>query len=72
MDTQTLMVLKHLQSGRTITNIEATNLYGATRLGDIIFRLRKKYKIVTIMTEGTNRYGGKTRYGVYKLVGENE
>jgi len=72
MDTQTLMVLKHLQSGKTITNIEATNLYGATRLGDIIFRLRKKYKISTVMTGGVNRYGRVTRYGVYKYIGEKE
>ena len=72
MDTQTLMVLRHLQSGRTITNLEATNLYGATRLGSIIFRLRSKYKISTIMTDGVDRYGRKTRYGVYKYIGEKE
>lgn len=44
-------VLKHLQINRTITSMEAINLYGATRLSAIIFNLRKKgYNIKTNMS----------------------
>ena len=34
-------VLEHLQKNNTITSMEAIDLYGATRLSDIIFKLRK-------------------------------
>ncbi len=48
---KTEAVLRHLQSKKykhSITSVQAINLYGATRLSDIIFKLRKRgYDIVS-------------------------
>lgn len=60
-------VLEHLKTYGTITSMEAIDNYGATRLSAIIFNLRKKYNISTIMTDGVDRYGNASRYGIYKL-----
>ena len=49
--TQTNDVLMHLKEHGTITTNEANELYGATRLGDIILRLRKHHIIETIMED---------------------
>lgn len=67
--TQTQDVLKYLQSHkRGITSIEAINRFGATRLSDIIFRLRKKgYKITTENNLVKNRYGRQVLVSTYKL-----
>lgn len=65
--TKTKKVLNHLQEKGTITSWEAIQNYGATRLSSIIFNLRKKYDIDTIMTEATDRYGNNSRYAVYKM-----
>lgn len=68
--TQTQVVLDHLQNRGSITSMEAIELYGATRLADIIFRLRKQgYIIVTVDHETTNRFGQPTRYAEYKYEG---
>lgn len=62
-------VLKHLQSGKTITSMEAINLFGATRLSAIIFDLRKAgFNIVTNNVIGKNRYGNPVSYAEYKLI----
>ena len=46
--TKAQRVFNHLQSGRSITPIEALDLYGSFRLSGIISRLRKRgYFIVT-------------------------
>ena len=70
-NTQTNAVLNHLQKNGTITSMEAIVLYGATRLSDIIMRLRTKYDIDMQMQESTteNRYGRKSRYGLYIYKG---
>lgn len=67
--TQTSDILKYLQSHkRGITSIEAINRFGATRLSDIIFRLRKKgYNIVTENNLVKNRYGRQVLVSTYKL-----
>lgn len=67
--TQTQDVLKYLQSHkRGITSLEAINRFGATRLSDIIFRLRKKgYNIVTENNLVKNRYGRQVLVSTYKL-----
>lgn len=67
--TQAAEVLAHLQSGKTITSIEAINLFGATRLSAIIFDLRQAgQNITTNMVTGKNRYGNSTQYAQYKLI----
>lgn len=65
---QTDAVLEHLKKHKGITSIEAINLYGATRLAAIIFCLRKKYNIITVTHETTNRFGKTTHYAEYRLV----
>ncbi|NRB03666.1 MAG: hypothetical protein HRU30_10435 [Rhodobacteraceae bacterium] len=41
IETQTQQILDHLQSGKSITPIEALNEYGCFRLGARIYDLRK-------------------------------
>lgn len=68
--TQTQAVLEYLQNHGSLTSMEAIELFGATRLADIIFRLRKQgYIIVTVEHETTNRFGQSTRYAEYKYEG---
>ena len=40
--TQKQAVLEHLQKHGSITSLEAINLYGATRLSSIIYKLKHK------------------------------
>ena len=67
----TVKIKNHLLRYGKITSLEAINLYGITRLADVIYKLRRKDKTITIDTEmvyGRDRYGDPTRYGVYHLV----
>lgn len=65
---KTTEVLKHLQTYGCITSLEAIDLYKATRLSDIIFRLRKRgVKIQTIDIPFVDMYGTKSAYGKYVL-----
>jgi len=50
MKTQKQSVLEHLQKRKSITSWEAITMYRATRLADIIFKLKNEgYKIIAIM-----------------------
>lgn len=61
-------VLEHLQSGKTISSMEAFELYGATRLSAIIFDLKERgHDIETVMVDGHDRYGAKVRFARYRL-----
>ena len=44
-------------------------MYGATRLAAIIFDLRGKYDIDTIMMDDIDRYGNTCKYGKYVYKG---
>ena len=56
-------VYLHLKKHRHITSWEAINLYRATRLADIIYKLKNLgFKIETVMVEGEN-----TRFARYFL-----
>lgn len=62
------MVLQILSSGRGLTAAEALNTYGIGRLASRICELRKaSYPILSIRTQGTNRYGEKVYYDTYRL-----
>ena len=62
-------VLKYMQSHRGITSIQAIEKFGATRLSDIIFRLRQEgYEIETEQITTKNRYGHSTTYAKYSLI----
>ena len=66
---QLKLVLNHLQIHKTITSMEAINLYGATRLSAIIFDLRKAgHNIVTHTKVSKNRYGNSVSYAEYELI----
>ena len=66
---KTQVVLEHLKQYGTITSLEAIDKYGATRLSDIIYRLRKQgMNIETTDMPFTDRYGTKSKYGKYVLV----
>jgi hypothetical protein len=66
--TQTESVLAHLEKYGSITSMEAIKLYGATRLSDIIFRLRRRgYTITTERFVVKTRYDRKTRPAKYIL-----
>ena len=64
---KTRAVLEHLQKHGNITSWEAIQQYRATRLSAIIFNLRDKYDIDTIMMEGED-----SRYGKYVYHGLKE
>ncbi len=69
--TQTSEVLNYIKKHKKgITSMQAIEMFGATRLSSIIFGLRKKYDIETILEEGTNRYGGTMQYARYVFKGE--
>ena len=68
MDTKTAKVLNHLKNRGSITSWDAIENYHATRLSAIIFNLRKKYVIHTVMID--NGYG--TRYAKYIYKGEKK
>ena len=62
-------LLAWLQSGRTITPMEAINELGCYRLGARIWDLRREgYTIVTTMVETKDRHGERCRFASYKLV----
>lgn len=62
-------VLQHLQTYKTITSMDAINLYGATRLSAIIYDLRDAgYNIKTHSKVTKNRYGNITTYAEYELI----
>lgn len=62
-------VLKHLRTYGCITSLEAIEKYKATRLSDIIYRLRNRgIKIDTIDIPFVDAYGTKSAYGKYVLV----
>ena len=65
---KTEKVLNHLRTFGCITSLEAIELYKATRLSDIIFRLRNRgMKIQTIDIPFVDSCGTKSIYGKYVL-----
>lgn len=65
---KTRKVQLHLIEKGSITSWEAIKEYGATRLSSIIFNLRARgMNIETVMTEFIDKYGDKSKYGVYVL-----
>ena len=67
---QSKALINHLKTKGSITSMEAFKLYGITRISSLLFSLRDRYNIDTVMIETTNRYGEHTRYGRYYYRGE--
>lgn len=56
-------ILRHLQSGRSLSPLEALERYGSFRLGARIHELKKRgHRIETIMAERNGK-----RYAEYRL-----
>ena len=64
-------VLEYLKTHKKgITSMQAFDLFGATRLSAIIFKLREEYIIESVRCEGKNRYGTKVFFDRYVLIKE--
>lgn len=68
---QTTKVRNHLIRFGIITDAQARDLYGISRLSGVIYKLRYKIepymKIRTEMVYGRNRFGQPVQYGKYIL-----
>ena len=65
---KTTSVLDHMREHGSITQMEAIELFGATRLSAIVFNLRKKGCDIETVTMGmTDRYGHAVNYAKYVL-----
>lgn len=65
-DNQTSRILRRLQSGRTITPLEALRDFGCFRLGARIWDLRQLgYDITKTLTESDD---GRKRWAKYRLT----
>ena len=70
---KTTEVLRHLREYGSITSDEAWQYFGATRLSDIIFRLRRRgHDIETVMCDMRDRYGSPVRFARYHLREKGE
>ena len=70
-ETHETRLLAYLKKYGTITQLEATEKLGNTRLSATVFNLRKKdYNIITESRKGKNRYGVNTNFGAYRLGGD--
>ena len=64
-------VLNYLKTHRRgITSLQAIDLCTATRLSAIIYNLRKKHNIETIIEQGISEEGYKYPYARYVYLGE--
>jgi hypothetical protein len=65
--TQREAIMWHLKTYGKITSWEAIKEYGATRLSDIIFRLKNEgYNIKTNLIKKENRFGNTTTFAKYE------
>lgn len=67
--TQEMRVLKYLKNHVGITDTQAREKLGISRLSGRIYNLRESgYQILNVWKEGVNRYGEATRFVEYRLV----
>jgi len=65
--TQREAIMWHLKTFGNITSWEAIKEYGATRLSDIIYKLKHEgYNIKTNLIQKQNRFGNKTTIAKYE------
>lgn len=64
MESQTVLIRKHLESGKTITPLEALSMYGCLRLGARIYDLRQDG--LPVKTE--IKRNGRKRFAEYSLL----
>tara|TARA_R100001244_G_scaffold17967_2_gene19039 strand:- start:4689 stop:4952 length:264 start_codon:yes stop_codon:yes gene_type:complete len=56
-------ILNHLKSGKTITSMEAIELYKVTRLAAVVHTLKREGHII----ESENVKGNNGTYSIYKM-----
>ena len=65
------LILKHLKRYGSITDVKARDIIGTTRCSEYIRQLRVEgHRIDTEWRKGRTKYGRKTRFGVYRYVGQ--
>lgn len=65
---KTKLVLDWLKAHAGISSMDAFEHLGVTRLAAVIFELRKRgYDIETVIVDGKDRYGNRSRYARYYL-----
>lgn len=65
---QKAMILKHLEEYGSITDMDATDLYGCRRLAARIADLRAMgHNISTELESGKNRFDKRVQYARYRL-----
>ena len=75
MANKTSEVLRYLKENGSITQMDAIELFGATRLSAIVFNLRRKGHDIESVSEGAiDRYGRAINYAryVYHHRGEDD
>lgn len=67
---KTQLIKKHLIEKGSISTWEAINLYGETRLADVVYRLKKRgMDIATILIDCVDRYDNNGHYANYVYRG---
>ena len=62
------LILDYLQSGRTITPMEAQQMFSCMRLGARIYDLKQRgYPIISEREEGFNKFGNKCHWARYRM-----
>lgn len=70
MTPQAQIIYDHMDHNGSITQLEAYELYGITRVASRIHELREQgIGIVKSMRTGRNRFGVNCRYAEYRLGG---
>jgi len=64
------ILLEHFRRFKSITSLDAFEMYGMTRLSAVIYSLKKDgYIFEDEMIDVENRYGKKIRVKAYTLLG---
>lgn len=67
-----LLVKEWLLQGKTITARQCSRLFGADRLSDIIFNLRKEGMIIeSPLNPGKDRFSNDVEFSIYRWMGES-
>lgn len=65
------LILRHLKRYGSITDNKARDYIGTTRCSEYIRQLREEgHRIDTEWRKGRNKFGRKTKFGVYRYVGQ--
>lgn len=62
------LILNYLKEGNKLNQLEATQKFGTTRLGSIIFGLRKKHIIKTNIINVKDKYGNNCEVAEYEYI----